>query len=72
MGRRLELESLPTRHCTTMRETAVGGGIGAIRLSTEGRAHDDGVSVCGTRRWYCGVSGWVSLNEKKLINNVEC
>jgi hypothetical protein len=36
------------------------------------RAHDDGVSVCGTRCWYRGVNGWVSLNEKKLINPVEC
>jgi hypothetical protein len=36
------------------------------------RAYDDGVSVCVARRWYRGVGGWVSLNEKKLINTVEC
>jgi hypothetical protein len=35
------------------------------------RAYDDGVSVCRTRRWYCGVGGWVLLNEKKLFNTVD-
>jgi hypothetical protein len=35
------------------------------------RAYGDGVSVCGTRRWYRGVGGWVYLNKKKLINTVE-
>ena len=50
--------------------TAVGGGTffdGGWRT----RAHDDEVSACVARRWYRGV-GWVSLNEKKLINTVEC
>ncbi len=50
------------------------GGVEARRSSTEGRerVHHDGVRVCRTQRWYCGVGGWVSLNEKKLTNTVEC